>query len=180
MRIWWMWKPWKDAFLKRFLRTWVILLTLLKIGSRAAIDSNLTPKTQKAIRSWNASSGREATSVTANSERREHIGTTGPVENVCERKKTLLVFNTNDATRNNFSDNVSEMSLPLTHFNRQHTFITWWQDKQSKQKGSLIFPQDFCWNHATHHYTNTKTCRLKRQKVTNSWKETKKSNFTLK
>ena len=37
-----------------------------------AIDSIIAPKTELAIRSINASSGRDATSVTANSERGEH------------------------------------------------------------------------------------------------------------
>ena len=40
----------------------------------AAIDNIVTPKIELAIRSINASSGRDATSVSGNSERREHVG----------------------------------------------------------------------------------------------------------
>ena len=39
-----------------------------------AIDNIVTPKIELAIRSINASSGRDATSVSANSERGEHVG----------------------------------------------------------------------------------------------------------
>ena len=40
----------------------------------AAIDNNIAPKIESAIRSINASSGRDVTSVTANSECGEHVG----------------------------------------------------------------------------------------------------------
>ena len=43
-----------------------------------AIDNIVAPKIELAIRSVNASSGREATSVSANSERREHVGIITP------------------------------------------------------------------------------------------------------
>ena len=39
-----------------------------------AIDNIVAPKIELAIRSINASSGRDVTSVSANSERREHVG----------------------------------------------------------------------------------------------------------
>ena len=42
------------------------------------IDSIVTPKIELAIRSMNASSGRDSTSVTANSERGDRIGITAP------------------------------------------------------------------------------------------------------
>ena len=84
-----------------------------------AIDSNTTPKIELAYRSINASSGRNATSDMANSIRGEHIGMTAPFENVSERKSTLHVFNTNDETRNNFPDEVSELSVPGTYVDRQ-------------------------------------------------------------
>ena len=60
-----------------------------------AIDSIVAPKIELAIRSINASSGRDVTSVTANSERGEHIGITAPFENVSERNNTLHVLNVN-------------------------------------------------------------------------------------
>ena len=46
-----------------------------------AIDSIVTPKFDLAIRSINARSGRDATSVTANSERGEHVGVNASFEN---------------------------------------------------------------------------------------------------
>ena len=93
-----------------------------------AIDSNITPKIELAIRSINASSGRDATSVMANSERGEHIGISAPLENVSEENNALHVFNTNDETRNNNPDEVSDLSVPGTHFDGQpHTHNNYWQ-----------------------------------------------------
>ena len=43
-----------------------------------ALDSNITSEIELAIRSEDASSGRNATSVTVNSERGDHIGITAP------------------------------------------------------------------------------------------------------
>ena len=87
-----------------------------------AMDSIITPKTEVAIRSINASSGRDATSAMVTSERGEHIGVTAPFENVSERNLTLHVFNTNDETQNNFPDEVSELSVSGAHVDRQpHT-----------------------------------------------------------
>ena len=85
----------------------------------SAIDSMVVRKIGLAIRSINASSGRDATSVTANSERGEQIGITAPFENVSERNNTLYVLNVNDETRNNIPDEVSELSVPGTHYDRQ-------------------------------------------------------------
>ena len=85
----------------------------------ATIDSIITTKIELAIRPINASSGRDATSVMAYSERGEHIGISAPFENVSERNNTLHVFNTNDETRINIPDEVSELSVPETHFDRQ-------------------------------------------------------------
>ena len=84
-----------------------------------AIDSIIVPKIKLAIRSINASSGTDATSVMENSERREHIGISALFENVSENNNTLHVFNTNDEIRNNIPDEVSELSVSRTHFDRQ-------------------------------------------------------------
>ena len=87
-----------------------------------AIDSIVAPKTESAIRSINASSGREATSVTANSERGEHVGITPPFENASGNNAVLHISNVNDETRNNIPDEASELSVPETIFDRQtHT-----------------------------------------------------------
>ena len=87
-----------------------------------AIDTIFTPKIELAIRSINASSGRDATIVMVSSERGEIIGITAPFENVSERNNTLHVLNTYDETRNKIPDEVSELSVPDTHSDRQpHT-----------------------------------------------------------
>ena len=87
-----------------------------------AINNGVAPKIELAIRSVNASSGRDVTSVSATSERREHIGTNAPFENASENNNTLGVTNVNDETRHNIPDEVNELSVPGTHFDRQpHT-----------------------------------------------------------
>ena len=87
-----------------------------------AIDNIVALKIELAIRSINASSGRHMTSVTANSERGEHVGINTSFENASGNKNTLHVSNVNDETRNNISDDVSELSVPETHFDQQaHT-----------------------------------------------------------
>ena len=93
-----------------------------------AIDNIIAPKIELAIRSINASSGRDATSVSANSERREHVGTNAHLENASGNNTTLGVSNVNDETRHNIPDEVSDLSVPETHFDRQahahHTSTT--------------------------------------------------------
>ena len=83
-----------------------------------AILSIDTLKIDLAIRSINASAGQDATSVKAISERGEHIGITAPFESVSERNDSLHVLNTNGETRKNIPDEVSEFSVPGTHFDR--------------------------------------------------------------
>ena len=87
-----------------------------------AIENIVAPKIELAIRSINTSSGRDATSVSANSERREHVGSNASFENASKSNDTLDVSNVNDETRQNNPDDVSELSVPETHFGRQaHT-----------------------------------------------------------
>ena len=87
-----------------------------------AFEIIVAPKIELAIRSINASSGRVATSVTANSERGERAGINAPFENASENNDILRVSNVNDETRQNIQDEVSELSVPGTHFDRQpHT-----------------------------------------------------------
>ena len=74
-----------------------------------AIDSFVAPKIESAIRSKNASSGRSATSVTANSERRELVGINASFENASGNNNTLHVSNIKDETRHNIRDDVSEL-----------------------------------------------------------------------
>ena len=87
-----------------------------------AIDNIVAPKIELAIRSINASSGRVVTSVSANSERREHGGINPPFVSASEDNNVLSVTNINDEPRYNTQDAVSELSVTGTHFDRQsHT-----------------------------------------------------------
>ena len=86
------------------------------------LDNFVAPKIELAIRSINASSGRDATSVIANPERGEHVGVNVPFENASENNN---VRNGNDETRDIIPNEVSELSVPETHFDRQtHTHHT--------------------------------------------------------
>ena len=69
-----------------------------------AIDNIVAPKIELAIRSINASSGRDVTSVTANSERGEHVGINASFENASGNNNILRVSNVNDETRHNIQD----------------------------------------------------------------------------
>ena len=84
-----------------------------------AIENIVAPKIELAIRSINASSGRNATSVSAHSERREHVGISTSFENASGDNDTLRVSNVNDETRQNIPDEVSELSVSETRFDRQ-------------------------------------------------------------
>ena len=87
-----------------------------------AIDNIVAPKIELAIRSINASSGRDVTSVSANSERREYMGINASFENASENNNILGVTNINDEVRRSFQDEVSDSSVPGTRFDRQsHT-----------------------------------------------------------
>ena len=83
-----------------------------------AIDNIVAPKIELAIRSINASSGRDVASVTANSELGERVGINASFENASENN-ILRVSNVNDETRQNIPDEVSELSVPETRFDLQ-------------------------------------------------------------
>ena len=87
-----------------------------------AIDNMIALKIELAIKSTSASSGRDATSVTANSERGEHLGINASFEGASGNNNFLHVSKVNDETRHNIADEVSELSVPETHLDRQiHT-----------------------------------------------------------
>ena len=87
-----------------------------------AIDNIVAPKIELAIRSISASSGRDVTSVSVNSERREHAGINASFENASGNNDTQVMSKVNDETRHSFTEEVSELSVPETHFDRQpHT-----------------------------------------------------------
>ena len=82
-----------------------------------AIDNIIAPKIELAIRSIIAFSGRDVTIVAANSERGEQVGVNASFENASGNNNIV-----NDETRHNIPDDVSELSVPETHFDRQtHT-----------------------------------------------------------
>ena len=89
-----------------------------------AIENIVAPKIELAIRSINASSGRDATSVSANSERRELVGISTSFENASGNNDKLGVSNVNDETRQVIPDEISELSVSETRFDRQsHTHL---------------------------------------------------------
>ena len=105
-----------------------------------AIDNIVAPKIELAIRSINTSSGRDVTSVSANSECREHAGIIAFFENASENNNKLNTTNENDETRRNIHDEVSELSVPGTHFDRQphtHHMVTG-QTAQTNQFPELL------------------------------------------
>ena len=93
-----------------------------------AIDNIIAPKIELAIRSIKASSGRVATSVSANWERREHLGINASFENASRNNDTLDVSIVKGETRHNISDEVSGLSVPKTSCDRQpQTHHRHWQ-----------------------------------------------------
>ena len=84
-----------------------------------AIDNIVTPKIELAIRSINASSGRDVTSASGNSERREYEGINASFENASANNRTLGMANTDDETRHDFHDGVSELPVLEAQFDRQ-------------------------------------------------------------
>ena len=83
-----------------------------------AIDNIIVPKIELAIRSVNASSGRDATSASTHSERREHTGINASFENASENNDTSGVTNVNDETRCSFHDGVNGLSASGTQLDR--------------------------------------------------------------
>ena len=125
-----------------------------------AIENIAAPKIELAIRSINASFGRDATSVSANSERREHVGISNSFENASGNNDTLGVSNVNDETRQNIPNEVSELSVQETHFDRQsHThYMVTGQTAQPNQipeflTGRIVTPR----NPPSHQYQNLST-----------------------
>ena len=97
-----------------------------------AIENIFAPKIELAIRSKNASSERDVTSATANSELGEHLGINAPFGNASGNNNIPHVSNVNDETRHNIPDEASELSVPETHLDRQtHTHHSFIQKKTS-------------------------------------------------
>ena len=125
-----------------------------------AIDNIVAPKIELAIRSINASSGRDVTSVTANLERGEHVDINASFENASRNNNILFVSNINDETRRNIRDEVSELCVPETHSDRQahtHHMVTG-QTTQTNQipeflTGRILTPR----NPPSHQHQNLST-----------------------
>ena len=112
-----------------------------------AIDNIVAPKIELAIRSINASSGRDATSVSANSERRKHVGINTSFENASGNNNTLGVSNVDDETRHNIPDEVNELSVPGTPFDRQthtrnslFTMLRWYRKRKNSRTSKYKTP----------------------------------------
>ena len=67
------------------------------------------------------------TSVSVNSERREHAGINASSENASGNNDIQVISKVNDETRHSITDEVSGLSVPGTHFDRQphaHHMVT--------------------------------------------------------
>ena len=67
----------------------------------------------------NASSGRDAASVAANSERGEQVGVTACFENLSDRIDTFHELNMTDETRGYYPNELSESLVSRIYFDRQ-------------------------------------------------------------
>ena len=83
-----------------------------------AVDNIIMPKIELAVSSVNASSGRDVTSVVANSERGEHVGIDTSFENASGNNNTLRASILNDETRNNILHEAGVLPVPETRFDR--------------------------------------------------------------
>ena len=100
------------------------------------------------------------TSVTANSERGKHVRINPPFGNASENNNIPHISNVNDETRHNIPDDVSELSDPEKHFDRQthtHHMVTG-QTAQTNQipeflTGRVLTPR----NPPSHQYQNLST-----------------------
>ena len=104
-----------------------------------AIDNIIAPKIELAIRSINASSGRDVTSVSGNSERRDHERMNTSFGSASENNGTLGMTNANDETRCNPHDRVGELSVAGTQFDQQspaHHVVSG-GSTESHHKGSI-------------------------------------------
>ena len=101
-----------------------IELAIRSMNASSGRDATIVPA-NSAIRSIKAFSGRDATSVAANSERGEHVRINAYFENASGYNKSLGVSNVKDETRHNIPDDVSVLSVPETHFDSKHTLIAW-------------------------------------------------------
>ena len=118
----------KVEILERCLRAWIdremgynvdTVEDKIQNGILSAFDRNITSSIESALRLTKVSSGRNFAGVSANSQRGEHIGITCSLENASDGKNTIHDFDANDETCGNIPDEVDEISVSKTHFDRQ-------------------------------------------------------------
>ena len=106
-----------------------------------AIDSIINPRVELTVKSLNTSSGRDAVIVTGNSER-------GNVQRLLPFLKTypkvtthfMIYINAIDETRGNIPHDLSELSVPRTHFDRQsHSHPNWAQPPRLTAHPTWLF-----------------------------------------
>ena len=116
-------KLWKDVLMKRLTeKSGKIVHTVkdrLQNAILTGVNSNIGPEIEYATKSINAAFGRDASSVTAISERGEDVGITALFENASINNIILHKSNLNDKTRKNIPDEVTELSVQGTRFKRQ-------------------------------------------------------------
>ena len=125
-----------------------------------AVNNIAAHKIEVAIRSINTSSEQDATSVIANSESGEHVGINVSLQNVSGDNIVQHVSYGNDETRNNIPDDVSELLVPKTRFDRKthtHHLVTG-QTTQTNQipeflTGRILTPR----NPTSHQHQNLLT-----------------------
>ena len=113
-------KSWERCFNERIVREMSNIVDTVEDRIQneilTAIDSIVAPKIELANRSKNASSGRDAASVSANSERKQHAGVNTSFENASGNNNTLGVSNVNNEIRHNIPEEVSGLSVPRNTF----------------------------------------------------------------
>ena len=117
-----------------------------------AIDNIVAPKIELAIRSINASSGRDAISVSANSENREHTGIFASFGNASENNNALGVTKIDDETRHSVRDGVSELSVTGTQVERHsrtHHMATGTSEQTQYDRHLVVGPSNLVHHKAT-------------------------------
>ena len=106
-----------------------------------AIDYIVAPKVELPIRSINASSGRDATSVAAKSECKEHVRVNASFGNASGNNNLQQVLNENIETRKNIPDEISGLSVPDIRFDRQtHTHHSSLPESVTPNNSSSLWP----------------------------------------
>ena len=84
-----------------------------------AIDNIITPRIELADRPRKTLSGQNVASVMGNLERGEPVEITASFDTLSERNNIFHESGVNDETRRNAPDEVSDLSVSGTHFDRQ-------------------------------------------------------------